>query len=259
MTSFDSAAFDTSSFSTSAFDLQAGTAGVEYTYSLDTILKDTLPHLPGAQRDVALRELRLAIREFFEQSYAWTEVIRDTPLSTGDTEHQISAIGKIGVNNNDATVLTVLDVAVGTDAQGYNRLKPMGSRPLRLESSGGWPYGWYTVSNADTIKFHPYYTGPDSLKIRALVALMPPIDAAAVGAEFPRQFELKWYQAIVNGFLARMYMHPSEPYSDPVIGAKLRTRFRYQIGYYAARRKQGYNHSPMWRFPGGWNPRTGGF
>lgn len=251
MVAFDNTAFSTSAFDTSAFELEVtASAANEFTYSINTILKDTLPHLPGAQRDVALLELRMAIREFFEQSYAWCEVLGGYDVSTGDTEHQLHATAKIGPDLGTATVLTVLDVAVGNSTDGYNRLTPMGSKPLKIEGSNGWPYGWYSASNADTIKFHPYYTGSDSLKIRAYLALMPPISASSTADEFPRQFELKWYQAIVNGFLARMYMHPSEPYSNPALGAKLRKRFRHQIGYYAARRKQGYNNAPAWRFPG---------
>ena len=56
----------------------------EYTDSLDTILQDTIPQLPGAVRAVAERELRMAMREFFERSYAWRSMITvDAPA--GDT------------------------------------------------------------------------------------------------------------------------------------------------------------------------------
>ena len=56
----------------------------EYTESLDTLLQDTIPELPGVVRAVAERELRLTFREFFERSFAWRSVLTiDAP--SGDT------------------------------------------------------------------------------------------------------------------------------------------------------------------------------
>lgn len=225
----------------------------EYTYSIDRFLHDSLPQLPGANREVALRELRLAIWEFFERSYAWTEVIEDTPLETGDTLHQISAAGKIGSEGGDATVLTILDCSVGTASSGFELLTPLGGEPLAIEGSNTPPVSWYIASNADTLKVHPYYTGSESLMLRTTVAVMPLFSASATGAAFPRQFESKWYDAILDGFLARMYMHPRKPYSQPVMGSRMEKHFSQLIGYYAAQRKKGYNNSQQWSHPLGWS------
>ena len=55
----------------------------EYTYTLNEFLKDQLPELPGVIRSVALRELRLTLREFFDKSWAWTKEVQDVAIPTG--------------------------------------------------------------------------------------------------------------------------------------------------------------------------------
>lgn len=221
----------------------------ELNYSTDTILRDTLPQLPGAQRDIAYRELQLTIWEFFEQSYAWSMVMDDTYLVAGDLPYQISVDGYVGSENGNAKVLTVLDAAIGTPDSGFEPLTPMNRPPLDLDSSDTPPTHWYIASNADTIKFHPYYTGSDTtLRIRTTLALCPLLTGA-----YPRQFESKWYDAIRTGFLARMYRHPKKPYSQPVLADRHEREFQQLIGYYAAQRKKGYNNSQQWSHPIGWS------
>lgn len=229
----------------------------EYTYNINDMLADAMALLPGAADAVIKRQMALTIREFFERSYAWVEVINDTPLQTGDTEHQIDATGKIGSNDDDAIVLAVLNCAVGTAADGFEPLKPLGGEPLKVEGSNSRPYAWYVASNPDTLKVYPYYTGSETLYLRTLVALMPDTDVFPFGgsSQFPRQFEYKWYDAIMNGLLARMYMQTDKPYSNPSEGFRLRHNFLRQIGFYAAQRKKGYNNSQVWRYPAGWSPK----
>lgn len=225
----------------------------EYTESHNQILKDTLPELPGAVRSVALRELRLAMREFFERSMAWTAVIDNVAVPNGNTPIQL--------DDGDANteVIGIFGVEFGTDANGYQLLTPMNSRPSKYEGNES-PWGWYVTSNPDELRLHPYVNVDTTKVIRASVALIPAFDTDATETDLPRQITLKYYDAIRNGFLARMYMHPAKPYSQPVLATQLRHNFLRQIGFYAAQRRKGYNNTPAWRYPAtGWRPsrRTG--
>ena len=57
----------------------------EYTETFEQLLNDLIPQTPGIIRSVALRELRLAAREFFEKSYAWTVLVEDIDVTSGAT------------------------------------------------------------------------------------------------------------------------------------------------------------------------------
>lgn len=219
----------------------------EYTTAIEDILKDILPHLPGVVRSVAAHECRLAMREFFERSYAWTKIVEDVAIPTGDTAIQI--------DDGDANteVITILGVRVGNDTDGYQWLTPLGREPNLIEGSTSNPWGWYITSNADEIKVHPYASAATTELLRVDVALMPAFDVDVNTATLPRQITNKYRDAILNGTLARLYMHPGKPYSQPVLGQQLRHNFLRQIGYYAAQRKKGYNNTPMWSFPAGWS------
>ena len=78
-----------------------------------------------------------------------------------------------------------------------------------------------------------------------LPALVPSFTATAL----PRQITLKYYDAIVNGYLSRVYLHPNKPYSAPALAGQLRHTFLRSIGFYMAQRKQGYAGAQAWRFP----------
>ena len=219
----------------------------EYTEVFDTILQDTLPELPGALRAVAKRELRLAMREFFEKSYAWVAVVEPVALPSGNEVVQ--------VDDADANteVVGILKISVGNDTDGYRELGPLPEQPDRIATGSGAQY-WFTSSNPDEFIQYPYPEQVPTDVARVTVALVPAFDTELL----PRQITLKYYEAIVNGFLARMYNHPNKPYSAPAAAGGHRVAFVSAIGYYAAQRKQGYNGAPNWRFPVGWNiPKAG--
>jgi hypothetical protein len=213
----------------------------EYTEVFDTILQDTIPELPGALRAVAKRELRLTLREFFEKSHAWVTTVEDIALPAGKTPVQI--------DDGDANteIIGILRLSVGNDVDGYREMAPMAERPLRVET-GKNASAWFASSNPDEFVQYPYPENVPTDVAVADVALIPAFDTELL----PRQITLKYYEAIVNGFLARMYNHPNKPYSAPAAAGGHRLSFVSQIGYYAAQRKQGYNGAPNWRFPGGW-------
>lgn len=223
----------------------------EYTETLDTILQDTLPQLPGAVRAVAERELRLTMREFFERSYAWRTTIEAIDAPAGDT-----AVWLQDANDGDANsdVIAILQVRLDSDpgGQGNNRrvLTPVGFKPAMEYTNQNYPLGWRMTSNADEFKLYPLLTTAITGGLEVDVALMPKMDAAI----FPRQITSKFYDAIVEGFLARMYMHPNKPYSAPALAMTMRQNFKRRIGYYMAQAKTGYNNAQVWGFPGGWSP-----
>ena len=213
----------------------------EYPEVFATILQDTITELPGAMRAVAKGELRLTMREFFEKSYAWIANIDDIALTAGSTPVQIDS------GDANSEVIGILSLQVGNATDGYNTLAPVSSRPARVET-GDSPSVYYMTSNPDEFVLYPYAENTPTNVARAEVALIPAFDAEVL----PRQITLKYYDAIVDGFLARMYAHPNKPYSAPMGAGMRRTSFVKAMGYYAAQRKQGYNGAPDWRFPAGW-------
>jgi hypothetical protein len=212
----------------------------EYTESLDTLLQDTIPELPGVVRAVAERELRLTFREFFERSFAWRSVLTvDAPA--GDTAIWLQDSNDLDANSD---VIGILHVAFEGNGLGKYAAKP----DRTYSSATNLPVGYYMTSNPDEFKLYPQLetAKPGALEIH--VALTPKIDATT----FPRQIATKFYDALREGFLARMYAHPNKPYSAPIVAQQMRHNFRRRIGYYIAQAKQGYNDAQAWSYPVGW-------
>ena len=216
------------------------------TVSINDLLKDALPELPGVVRSVAEREMRLTLREFFERSFAWVKTVKDVAPVTGENPIQ--------VDDGDANteVIGILAVAIGKNGEGYNPLRPIPSRPYNESTAGGLPSYFYITSNPDEFGLYPYMTDVSTYDLTVEVAVMPALDIAADQTTLPRQVLLKYYDAVMQGFLARMYGHPNKPYSAPAVAQQLRHNFLRSIGYHAAQRKTGYNNSQNWRFPTGW-------
>lgn len=228
----------------------------EYTETLDTILQDTLPQLPGIVRAVAERELRMAMREFFERSYAWRTTIEAVDAPAGDV-----AVWLQDANDGDTNseVVSVLQVRYDADpgGQGNSRrvLAPLGGKPAYEYDNQNYPLGYRMTSNGDEFKLYPKLNVAVAGGLEIDVALTPKLDATV----FPRQITTKFYDAIIEGFLARVYMHPNKPYSAPALAGVQRQNFKRRIGYYMAQAKTGYNNSQVWGYPGGWSPqRLGG-
>lgn len=226
---------------------------VEYTETFEQILNDTVPQTPGIIRSVALRELRLACREFFEKSYAWVVLVEDITAPAGNEVIQ--------VDDGDANTEVIGILEVGFNGRS---VPPTPHRPTRLGQDPTFtesdvPKAYWVNSNPDEFGFFPFLKtangGNAAPVLDVLVALIPAFDANAL----PRQITLKYYDAIVQGYLARVYNHPNKPYSAPMLAGQQRASFLKAIGFYAAQRKQGYNNSQAWAFPSGWGvQRLGG-
>jgi hypothetical protein len=217
----------------------------EYTTSINTLLKDLIPELPGVVRSVAAREFRLTLRDFFEKTYAWTTTVKDVALPLGETPIQ--------VDDSDANtqVIGVLQVASGEAGSGYVPLRTLPVRPDD-ETTATDPHSWYVTSNPDEFVLFPYLSAASTKDLTVTIALMPAEGIDAATNTLPRQIISKYYDAIKDGFLARMYAHPNKPYSAPMEAKALRTAYVKARGFYAAQRKSGYNGSQNWSFPRTW-------
>lgn len=217
----------------------------EYTLSISDLLKDVLPDLPGAVRSVAEREMRLTLREFFERTFAWTATVKDVTIPAGETAIQ--------VDDSDANteVIGILDVMSGESGSGYTSLRALPGRPGD-ETTGTDPYAWYVTSNPDEVVLFPYVTGTPTKDLTVMVALKPADSISATTDVLPRQITLKYYDAIIDGFLARMYGHPNKPYSAPQVAVMKRQSFIAGCGRYAGQRRQGYNGTQNWAYPRSW-------
>lgn len=218
----------------------------QYTATLDTILRDTIPQLPGAVRAVAERELRQTMREFFERSYAWRELVEGVDAPAGDA---VITMNQATTGDSNADVVAVLEVRTPT-----NFVYQLPNRPVLAngDNLSDVPIGFYMdAPNKDAFKMYPFFQNAQPAHLDVMV-VKKPTDTATV---FPREIDTTWYDALIEGFLARMYMHPNKPYSAPQTGMQMRSLFRRRIGYYMAQAKQGYNNAPAWSFPRGWSPR----
>ncbi len=212
--------------------------------TLEAILKDTVPQTPGLQRDVGMRELRLACREFFEKSWAWTVTIENVTGPAGETDIVVTD------GAPESEVIGILNVV---KAEGP-ALSFMAGRPNANETSDD-PFFWFINTPPDTIRLYPYLVNAQSSFLDITVALIPSFTTTTLTDEVTTKF----YDAILNGYLARVYMHPNKPYSAPVLAQQLRHNFMRQIGYYMALRKSGGAGGQGWTYPPGWGvKRLGG-
>ena len=222
---------------------------VEYTETFEQILNDTVPQTPGVIRSVALRELRLACREFFERSYAWTVVVPNIPVLAG--------VQAVQVDDSDANTEVIAILSISFNGR---ELSPVAHQPAALGQTPAFgqsdaPRSYFLTSNPDEFSLFPYLENDNgnlgTPVTDARVALIPSFTATAL----PRQITLKYYDAIVNGYLSRVYGHPNKPYSSPILAGALRANFLRQIGFYMAQRKQGYANAQQWRYPQEFNVR----
>ncbi len=222
----------------------------EYTETFEQILKDTSPQTPGIIRELALRELRLACREFFERSYAWILEVPNIDTAAGNVPTKIVVLedGVGPAADDNVEVIGILTLTLRNI-----RIPPIGQRPPLDDPdfTSDAPRGWFITSNPDEFLYFPRLETSLVGETDAVVAVVPSFDAI----ELPRQITLKFYDAIIEGYLARVYNHPNKPYSNPAVAAQMRHNFLRRIGFYMAQRKQGFNNSQQWTYPPSFNVR----
>lgn len=219
-------------------------AGCECDVTLDTWLKDSLPMLPGIERGLASRELVLAAREFFERTFAWQAYVEHINAKAGEKVYWQSPYDQY---SNTIGIL-------GVTWKG-NALAPM---PYRPASMGGettptsdTPSHYYAAYAPDSFYLYPQLTNDVDDAIGVYLALTPKQSVE----HLPRIAAIKFYDAILEGFLARVFRHPNKPYSAPETAMRHRKSFIMQCGRFKGQANQGYVQAQNWAFPGGWRVR----
>jgi hypothetical protein len=221
--------------------------GCECDVTLDRWLKDALPMLPGVVRGVASRQLVLACREFFERSYAWQTLIENQNAKVGRKQYWLSPIDEF------TNVVGVL--GVNFDGDWLTRFVQRPIVPVNSQaSSSSRPYGYYAAEAPDMVEVYPDLDTAMDSALTFWVAMTPKISVE----HLPRVAEIKYYDAIMDGFLARMYEQPNKPYSAGMLAVQKRRSFNAWIARYAGQAKQGNVGAQNWRFPGGWGVRRFG-
>lgn len=207
--------------------------GCECDVSLDTWLRDALPLTPGIVRSLAARELVLACREFYERSLSWRTTIGPVHARTAFAQYFQSPY------DDYSDVVAVL----GVSYKGCP-LKPMARRPT-LSQKSSTPTHWWITDVPDAVGLWPSLSADADDALHFYVALTPKQSVE----HLPRIAAIKHYDALLDGFLARVWAHPSKPYSHPAEAAARRTRFLAAAARYAGEAKQGHAHAQVWNFP----------
>jgi hypothetical protein len=197
-------------------------------------LKDLLPRTPGVSRTVATREFRLAAREFFSQSRAWREtlppvaVVADqaeyTPVPTDPTNSELLAVDAVEFNGRP--------------------LNKLAGRPPGTDTTGISPWAWFSPEpGAVSVWPTPNQDQADGLRFH--ISLVPTITATVL----PDWVFQRYYDALLDGTLGRLYAHPAKAYSN-LTGAEYHLRrFRTSIQQASGDAKQGHNNAQNWSFP----------
>lgn len=205
-------------------------------------LQDTLALVPGITRSVAKRELILACREFYERSYAWQHTIESQDLAAGRTQYRLLT------SNTLVDVIAVLGVALDGVWMPHSAGRPRSPSPDNADTSDR-ASTFYLGDSPDSVELFPDPTVADSgaLSFRVALTIKESSDM------FPRLSNHAHYDAILSGFLSRVYGHPAKPYSSPTQAAMHRRAFNAAVGHWRARAKQGYSLAQTWQYPQGWS------
>jgi hypothetical protein len=222
--------------------------GCECDVTLDTWLKDALPHLPGVVRSAAARELVLTARDFFERTLAWTTWITDVNMKSGAKQYWLSPY------DTYSNVIGVLAVVFKPDGPTSGRpLSPLTCRPAAVFTSNT-PLNFYADSPPDAVFLYPEPDRDLDSSLDFYVALTPKQSVE----HLPRIATIKFHDAILQGFLGRMMMQPGKPYSNPPLASTYLREYSSMIGRYRGQAKTGFVQAQSWSYPSGWGVRKTG-
>lgn len=208
-------------------------SGSEFDVRIETWLKDLLPRTPGLIRKIAKREFLLAAREFYEQSTAWRVVIGPRNMRANKKRYLLSPY--------DAYANVVQVFAVECDGV---PLRALHRRPGQEDITADRPWGYF-LEDSDYIRLWPTPIESVDDALTFHVALTPKLSVT----HMPRIASTHHYDALLDGALGRLYMHPAKPYSNPPGAQYHLQRFRHAIGKYAGQAKMGYAGAQAWKFP----------
>jgi hypothetical protein len=199
--------------------------------SISVWLKDILPRTPGIVRSVAKRELINAAREFYRQTGAWREVVENTYFDSGDYQYTVIPYAP------SSEVIQVMSVEVNGSLLDAKAERPVGDR------ASGTPTLWFPTG-LNTVEIWPTPELYDD-DVRIRVVLIPTEDAVTL----PSSAYAKYYEALLDGVLGRLYGHPAKPYSNPAFAEYHLRRFRNAIGEAVAEQKGGGFAGQNWQYP----------
>lgn len=207
----------------------------DYTPSatLDSWMKDLLGHTPGAVRSIVQRELLSAAREFYSKTFAWYTVLTGYDQTSGEGTYVFTP------SDENTDVIRVLDVAVSGVP-----ISRLASKPFAADQGSTQPSGFFST-DANKIVLRPTPTSTVTAALAFRVALCPKRSATRL----PDIALAQHYDAILDGTLGRLLIHPSKPYTNAVAADYHLKRFRAAIGEFSAVAKTGGVNAQAWRFP----------
>jgi len=219
-------------------------SGAEGYSNLKAWLRDMSPWLPGANRSVMKRQLILACREFFAESFALQANMGPTLILAGQQDYQLSPF------NSYLDVVGVLSVAINGMP-----LNPLWRRPdpwPNVVTGVATPTSdipqAYWMSRPDIVSIYPLPQTPQPAP--AYLTFRVAVRPKSTTEQVPSIAITHFYEAILCGGLYRMMNQPAKPYTNLELAAYHEKRFRSYIGEYAAKAKTGYNGSGSWAYPG---------
>jgi hypothetical protein len=222
---------------------QVVASGAEGQANINLWLQDISPWCPGVHRSVMKRQLLLAIREFFEQSWGWRQTLGPITLIANQPTYMLSPF------NSTTDVVGVIGVTVN----GLS-IQPLQSEPAyppapvgTVQGAVDLPFGYYML-RPDVIALAPPPNPTDPTNpplMQVYVALRPKMSVGQV----PKIAVTDFYDPIMNGALYRLLSQPAKPYSNPQLAAYFENKFRRQIAQAAGKAKKGFANAPSWRFP----------
>lgn len=215
-------------------------SGAEGQANLNLWLKDLSAYCPGVHRSVMKRQLVLACREFFQQSWAWRASMGPINIVAGQNVYDLSPF------NAYTDVVGVINVTLnGVPLPPLNqRPPPEGNPPGTATPTSDAPWGYYMVG-VSIIAVYPTPAKNLAQAMQVYCALRPKQSVKQV----PAIAVTNYYDAIMDGALYRLLQQPAKPYSNPALAAYYEGKFRTAIGQYAAEAKKGYNNGVQWTFP----------
>lgn len=88
-------------------------------------------------------------------------------------------------------------------------------------------------------------------KLRLSMSLQPS------GCQVPEYIKDQFFEGILSGAVAKLYMHPRRPYSNPSLGERNRLSYERQIVRARSIRNTRFTSAAhSFRYPRGWSPRV---
>lgn len=217
-------------------------SGAEGFSNLKVWLRDASPILPGVQRSVFKRQLILACREFFEQSFAWRASAGPVSVIPGQSNYALSPF------NSYTDVVGVLSLEVNGIP-----INPLHRRPSQFPDvpnpgppTSDFPRGYYML-RPDILALWP--TPSDPLPVPTTFQVQVALKPKPSCEQVPLIAQTHFYEAILTGVLYRLLNQPAKPYTNLELSMYHEKRFRSYIAEYAGRAKTGFNGAASWSFP----------